>query len=351
MDYFIFTKKIKIYSIFAVLLPIIAFSLCILLYSILGNYITYTFPKNIEWKNNQSTLYKWNWRKIENNKKNLFSFTNCYEVMIDKHVVLKNGNEFIDYNQKLLNDALKNDKVKGFYWKKTEIKNNSCIKNKPVIYTILKKYPKFDIFLSNIQQTYTRGFSEIKNPFLYGEVSISRTARYFPASLIFKPLIVLSAVCLIFYWLNNLKVFRLLRKDLSSKLYEKNNIFFIFGFLSAIFLILHSIFLGIENQSEIFKFFRKFIIIFFILFEVTAQILLTFSLYKNKTKLNKIINFTILKAKIVYVAIILFITIISVYILSFENPSTSFKNTLEWNYFIFLLFYYILSYFMWRKKT
>ena len=33
----------------------------------------------------------------------------------------------------------------------------------------------------------------IKNPYFYGEVSISRTARYFPATMIFKPFIILSA--------------------------------------------------------------------------------------------------------------------------------------------------------------
>ena len=43
-------------------------------------------------------------------------------------------------------------------------------------------------------------------PYLDGGVSISRTARYFPTYLIFKPAMFLTAYLLIIYWLNNRKI-------------------------------------------------------------------------------------------------------------------------------------------------
>ena len=43
-------------------------------------------------------------------------------------------------------------------------------------------------------------------PYLDGGVSISRTARYFPTYLIFKPAMFFTAYLLIIYWLNNRKI-------------------------------------------------------------------------------------------------------------------------------------------------
>ena len=43
-------------------------------------------------------------------------------------------------------------------------------------------------------------------PYIDGGVSISRTARYFPTYLIFKPAMFLTSYLLIIYWLNNRKI-------------------------------------------------------------------------------------------------------------------------------------------------
>ena len=144
--------------------------------------------------------------------------------------------------------------------------------------------------------------------------------------------------------MNNFYVFS--SKNLNIKRRSKN--FILFGLLSCIFLILHSIFLGISFDNDIFKIFRKSIIVLFIIFEVTAQILLTKSLYLNQKVLDELINIFVLKIKIAFVIIVFTLTIISFVILIFYDPSTVFKHVLEWNYFSFLLIYYILSYFMWN---
>ena len=79
-----------------------------------------------------------------------------------------------------------------------------------------------------------------------------------------------------------------------------------------------------------------------------AQILLTKNLFKFKEKLKEYINPLILKIKIIFVATVFFTTCVAFVILAFGDPSTSFKDILEWNYFAFLLFYYLLSRLLWR---
>ena len=47
---------------------------------------------------------------------------------------------------------------------------------------------------------------------------------------------------------------------------EKNYRFLIFGVGSAIFLIVHSIFLGVKFDYDLYKLFRRFILVAFIIF-------------------------------------------------------------------------------------
>ena len=78
-------------------------------------------------------------------------------------------------------------------------------------------------------------------PYIDGGTSISRTARYFPNYLIFKPAMFLTSYLLIKYWLLNKEIINAL--DPNNK-YIKRFVFF--GIASAISLLLHSRFLGIS---------------------------------------------------------------------------------------------------------
>ena len=122
-------------------------------------------------------------------------------------------------------------------------------------------------------------------PYLDGGVSISRTARYFPTYLIFKPAMFLTAYLLIIYWLNNRKIIN--QFDNSNK--YRNKIVY-FGIASAIALILHSIFLGVKFDNDLYKLFRRIIMFVFIIFEIVAQAYLVTALYSMKDKIFKHIN-------------------------------------------------------------
>ena len=109
------------------------------------------------------------------------------------------------------------------------------------------------------------GRSNFVIPYIDGSLSISRASRTFPQYLIFKPSMILTAVLLYYYWREN--------NNLVNKFYSSNINFNFkkFGILSAIFLAVHSIFLGIKFDIQIYKLFRRVILLLFIIFELIAQ--------------------------------------------------------------------------------
>ena len=160
-------------------------------------------------------------------------------------------------------------------------------------------------------------------------------------------MIILSAFLLFLFWKSYLDLFSDLKnKNILVKFSKK---FFYFGVFSCIFLILHATFLGVDFDSKLFDKMRRLIIILFIFFEICAQILLTKNLFVFKEELKKYINPLILKIKIIFVTIVFFITCAAFIILAFGDPSTAFKHILEWNYFTFLLLFYLLSTLFWKK--
>ena len=142
------------------------------------------------------------------------------------------------------------------------------------------------------------GRSGFTIPYIDGGVSISRTARTYPAYLIFKPGMIITAFLLIKYWIANNTMAQKINNT------EKNYRFLIFGVGSAIFLIVHSIFLGVKFDYDLYKLFRRFVILGFIIFEIIAQALLVISIFKIKEKIEKFINKKILILKIILVSIL-----------------------------------------------
>jgi hypothetical protein len=98
-------------------------------------------------------------------------------------------------------------------------------------------------------------------PYLDGGASISRTARVFPTYLIFKPAMFLTSYFLVKYWLFNKSIIQ----SLDNNHKYLNKIVF-FGVGSAVLLTLHSIFLGIKIDNDLYKFFRRFVMVSFIIF-------------------------------------------------------------------------------------
>ena len=188
------------------------------------------------------------------------------------------------------------------------------------------------------------GRSSFTIPYIDGGLSISRTARTYPAYLLFKPGMIITAFLLVKYWIANNGMAQTVNNQT-----EKNYRFLFFGITSALFLIAHSIFLGIHFEYDLYKFFRRFILIGFVLFEIIAQALLVITLFKIKNKIAEIINRKVLILKIILVSVLSIVALASLPILT-SSGYTSFKHALEWNYFMGVVFFYLLSFFFWKAE-
>ena len=181
-------------------------------------------------------------------------------------------------------------------------------------------------------------------PYIDGQVSISRTARVFPTYLIFKPAMFLTSYLLIKYWLYTKEIILFFNKN-------NKNIKYImfFGIGSAILLTLHSIFLGIKFDNDLYKLFRRVVMLAFIIFEVVAQAYLVMTYYSFKNDLLKFINQNFLKMKLILVSTLIIVALISIPIVAMPG-NTFIKHALEWDYFIGVISFYLLTFFMWKNK-
>lgn len=188
------------------------------------------------------------------------------------------------------------------------------------------------------------GRSGFTIPYLDGSVSISRASRTFPQFLIFKPGMFITALLLCLYWYKNNLLINHFKETKSKK-----NAFMVFGILSAIFLIIHSLLLGIETDIKIFKLLRRVVLLSFIVFEIVAQSLLVINFYELKEKLDTLFNSIVLKFKMILVAVLIFVALISIPLL-IKSGNVHFKHGLEWNYFIGVILFYLLTHFFWKKN-
>ncbi len=187
-------------------------------------------------------------------------------------------------------------------------------------------------------------------PYFDGGASISRTARPYPSWLVFKPAMFLTSYLLVKYWLFNKEIIKYFENDHKNL---KKVVFF--GVASAIALTVHSIFLGVKFDNDLYKLFRRVIMLSFIIFEIVAQAYLVATFWSFKHKLKDYINPTILNLKIALVSILIIVAVVSIPIISL--PGDDFigiqlkflKHALEWDYFIGVITFYLLTFFMWKK--
>ena len=187
------------------------------------------------------------------------------------------------------------------------------------------------------------GRSNFSIPYLDGSLSISRASRTFPQYLIFKPAMIITAVMLYYYWQNNNQLIN------KYKFTDINYKFKTFGILSAVFLVIHTIFLGIKFDIQIYKLMRRVVLLLFIIFEIIAQGILVYHFFKIKDKLAGYINKKVLIFKAILVSILAVVGILSLPIL-LDKGNTHFKHALEWNYFVGVILFYLFTRFLWKKS-
>ena len=189
-------------------------------------------------------------------------------------------------------------------------------------------------------------------PYFDGGASISRTARPYPSWLVFKPAMFLTSYLLIKYWLFNRDIIIFFKSDNKN---IKKIVFF--GIASAIALTIHSIFLGIKFDNDLYKLFRRVVMLSFIVFEIVAQAYLVATFWSFREKLKDYINPIVLNLKIILVSMLIIVAVITIPIISLPGDDffgiqlKFFKHALEWDYFIGVITFYLLTFFMWRKSN
>ena len=282
------------------------------------------------------------------NRSNKLDKCNLYYV--DQYLLTQTGEiltVIVDYNQ--VPEAEKISKKKNIkiisQWKISEVLNENCIINSKLI-NFYKLTPSvFEKSYQLIKSSKTvLGTSGKVNPIIYGETSISNIVKRYPIKFIFKPLMYISVILMIFYWYyNNLIINKIINQNIRSK-------FFIFGILSGIFLLLHVIFLGWVFETEALTKIRRSFVVFFIFFEVLAQAYLIKDIFVKKDKIFKYLNNFVVYCKLVFVFLICVSTLLIIIILSVTDLDSKIDYILEWNYFLILLIFYLLSSIMWKKN-
>ena len=202
----------------------------------------------------------------------------------------------------------------------------------------------YDLLENTIFRVDQIGRTNFTIPYIDGSLSISRASRTYPAFLIFKPGMIITSILLYFYWKkNNVLVNKF--NDISNKNYN----FKIFGILSAIFLAIHALLLGVEVDLKAYKLLRRIILLSFIIFEIIAQGLLVYNFYKLKEKIKSFFNTAILRCKIVLVFVLVTVAFGSLPMLVTKG-NVHLKHALEWNYFIGVIIFYLLTRLFWIKK-
>ena len=182
-------------------------------------------------------------------------------------------------------------------------------------------------------------------PYFDGGVSISRTVRNYPLYLIFKPAMFLTSYLLIKYWIST--------KDIINHFnpghkHIKKIVFF--GIASAIFLTIHSLFLGIKIDNDFYKLSRRVVMLAFIIFELVAQAYLVATYLDLKEKLQLHINEKFLKIKKHLITVLITVSFIALPFLPFNNFKFI-KHALEWDLFLGIIIFYLLTFCMWKKNS
>ncbi len=202
------------------------------------------------------------------------------------------------------------------------------------------------ILITEFQWIFPNQEDIIHNAFPYfdGQASISRVVRTYPAWLIFKPAMFLTSFLLIKYWLYNRDIIQFFETD--HKYIKK---FIFYGISSAVALTIHSIFLGINFEYDLYKLFRRVVMLSFIIFEIVAQTYLVMTLYSLQDKLSKHINKKYLKMKLFLVSALIIVALLSIPLISL--PGNKFlKHALEWDFFLGVIVFYFLTFLMWKIK-
>lgn len=176
-------------------------------------------------------------------------------------------------------------------------------------------------------------------PYFEGCTSISATGRYGFGYYFFKAGMIPAAIIMGTFWVSCRKKLLTLG-DIDGRMVRAMALT---GLISAIFLILYTVFLG--SKGDFYNFMRRTGVIVYFSFSYLAQIMLLGRLQHLQTAKLIDIPTYITKGKMVVVSLMLLIGLGSIPISNFVVDKNRPENAVEWSYSLLMVSYY---FFTWR---
>ncbi len=176
-------------------------------------------------------------------------------------------------------------------------------------------------------------------PNFEGCTSISRVGRYEPVKFFFKPMMYFYSLIIFFFWItfskeiNNFKI--------------KSKKLVILTFITVIFLCLYITFLG---ESNLYSFFKRIGIYFYIISIVLLQLFSNKILISNQKKLSKIFNYKIVKLNygLSWLLVISGLILLPILVIKIDT-FPQIKNIISWNYFLLIQLFFLLFFISFKK--
>lgn len=180
-------------------------------------------------------------------------------------------------------------------------------------------------------------------PLLDGCTSISRAGRYGDAIYLFRATMIPQAIFLIWFWFFAKGWLDLLKGGPS----RVARVMCWFGVVGALFLILYVDFLG--SSGQMYRFMRRYGVIFYFTFTPLAQMILLNQLYKLQAVMPELpIDRRVLRYQLTLVVAILLIGIISLVMDYGGLKSDASGNIVEWNIALLTTIYFAGTAWMWK---
>jgi len=180
-------------------------------------------------------------------------------------------------------------------------------------------------------------------PYIDGCTTISRAARSGNSIFLFRVIMIIYSVLLIWFWIYAQHWLNLLYGHTT----KVARIILWLGVIGAIFLMIYIDFLG--TTGEVNRFMRRFgIMVFFTLTPLAQLLMLNQHFNILKTSPECPIRPKALQYQLIILLLMLVIGIISILLGATQNKTYESENIIEWNYSILLTMYFAGMIFMWK---
>ncbi len=191
-----------------------------------------------------------------------------------------------------------------------------------------------------------QGYIPACNPYLDGCASISASGRHGFSYIFFKMGMIPAALLLAVFWL----VCRLWLLQLGDKNILVLWLVAICGGVSAVFLVLYTVYLG--SEGDFYRFMRRIGVIVYFAFSYLAQLLLLARLQRLKMQNLSVLPGFVLTGKTMLVGGLMIFGLASIPVGNFVDDQLMDKdrveNIIEWWFSLMMVCYYFLTWFAWR---